>query len=384
MEKAERVVSDEEGCASRSTHQDEMQADKKTTPQDADKTGDVENHSTEGAIYSSFSKRTKVFILMMATFSSVFSPLSTTIYLPALTPLADDLGVSNTLINLTLTTYMIFQALSPTFFGDFADTSGRRPAYITTFGVYLAANIGLALQNSYPALLVLRCLQSTGSSATIAITMGVMADIATVSERGRYVGMVLTGTLAGPALGPVLGGVLVQFLGWRSTFWFLFKRIARSLGLPVDRKRAQSIKEFPIERARISLIFPFLYAGMAAMMAYGWALDRKVMLAGPLILQFVAGFCIGSSFTAMSTLLVDLYPSNPSAVTAASNLTRCMLGAGATASFSPLIERIGVGWCFTVWCLLTVGFSPGLWAVIRWGPGWREERRQRVAMVTTS
>ncbi|KAM5453544.1 hypothetical protein MaudCBS49596_002747 [Microsporum audouinii] len=221
MEKAERVVSDEEGCASPSTHQDEMQADKKTTPQDADKTGDVENHSTEGAIYSSFSKRTKVFILMMATFSSVFSPLSTTIYLPALTPLADDLGVSNTLINLTLTTYMIFQALSPTFFGDFADTSGRRPAYITTFGVYLAANIGLALQNSYPALLVLRCLQSTGSSATIAITMGVMADIATVSERGRYVGMVLTGTLAGPALGPVLGGVLVQFLGWRSTFWFL-------------------------------------------------------------------------------------------------------------------------------------------------------------------
>ncbi|KAM5473962.1 hypothetical protein MferCBS49748_000379 [Microsporum ferrugineum] len=163
-----------------------------------------------------------------------------------------------------------------------------------------------------------------------------------------------------------------------------FKRIARSLGLPVDRKRAQSIKEFPIERARISLIFPFLYAGMAAMMAYGWALDRKVMLAGPLILQFVAGFCIGSSFTAMSTLLVDLYPSNPSAVTAASNLTRCMLGAGATASFSPLIERIGVGWCFTVWCLLTVGFSPGLWAVIQWGPGWREERRQRVAMVTTS
>ncbi|KAM5478335.1 hypothetical protein McanCB56680_006457 [Microsporum canis] len=159
-----------------------------------------------------------------------------------------------------------------------------------------------------------------------------------------------------------------------------FKRIARSLGLPVDRKRAQSIKEFPIERARISLIFPFLYAGMAAMMAYGWALDRKVMLAGPLILQFVAGFCIGSSFTAMSTLLVDLYPSNPSAVTAASNLTRCMLGARATASFSPLIERIGVGWCFTVWCLLTVGFSPGLWAVIRWGPGWREERRQRVAM----
>lgn len=185
---------------------------------------EVEKGHTRGeeeAIYSAFKPGTKVFILAMATFSSLFSPLSTTVYLPALTPLSTDLMVSTNLINLTLTTYMVFQALSPTFFGDFADTSGRRPAYITTFAVYLAANIGLALQNSYTALLVLRCLQSAGSSATIAITMGVMADIAAVSERGKYVGMVLTGTLAGPALGPVLGGVLVHHLGWRSTFWFL-------------------------------------------------------------------------------------------------------------------------------------------------------------------
>lgn len=191
--------------------------------------GELESGHTQGerggeeeaAIYSAFKPGTKIFILVMATFSSLFSPMSTTVYLPALTPISADLKVSTNLINLTLTTYMVFQALSPTFFGDFADTSGRRPAYITTFAVYLAANIGLALQNSYPALLVLRCLQSAGSSATIAITMGVMADIATVSERGRYVGMVLTGTLVGPAIGPVLGGVLVQYLGWRSTFWFL-------------------------------------------------------------------------------------------------------------------------------------------------------------------
>ncbi|KAF3479727.1 uncharacterized protein GIQ15_06703 [Arthroderma uncinatum] len=531
MEGTEKTVPGDERCASLSKPEkrDDVAVDRVATDisnditaEDGGSTQDVEARAEE-AVYSSFSKSTKIFILMMATFSSLFSPVSTTIYLPALTPLSADLKVSNTLINLTLTTYMIFQAISPSFFGDFADTSGRRPAYITTFGVYLAANIGLALQHSYAALLVLRCLQSAGSSATIAITMGVMADIATVSERGRYVGMVLTGTLAGPALGPVLGGVLVQFLGWRSTFWFLvigagvflvpytlfvpetcrnvvgdgsvkppwwwsrtlidvwkggkghrseaeweaalarqgvkrrparfpnplqcaklvlekdiglllfvtavlygvyyvmltsvpslykeiygfnefqvglcflpsaaggvaasfsmghlldwkFKRIATSLGLPVDRKRAQNIKEFPIERARITVLFPFLYAGMAAMIGYGWALDRKVMLAGPLILQFVAGFCMAGAFTSTSTLLVDLYPSNPSAVTAASNLTRCMLGAAATASFSPMIERIGVGWCFTVWCLVTVGMTPGLWAVVRWGPGWREERRQR-------
>lgn len=34
-------------------------------------------------------------------------------------------------------------------------------------------------------------------------------------------GYTLAGSLLGPGVGPVLGGVLAQFLGWRSIFWFL-------------------------------------------------------------------------------------------------------------------------------------------------------------------
>jgi multidrug resistance protein len=116
---------------------------------------------------------------------------------------------------------MIFQGLAPTVFGNLADMAGRRPAYIIAFTIYLGANIGLALQNSYAALFILRCLQSTGSSGAIALGFGVVADISTSSERGSYMGIVGAGTMMGPALGPVIGGILAQFLGWRSIFWFL-------------------------------------------------------------------------------------------------------------------------------------------------------------------
>ncbi len=34
-------------------------------------------------------------------------------------------------------------------------------------------------------------------------------------------GVLGAGTMMGPALGPVIGGILAQFLGWRSIFWFL-------------------------------------------------------------------------------------------------------------------------------------------------------------------
>lgn len=50
------------------------------------------------------------------------------------------------------------------------------------------ANIGLALQNDYAALLLLRCLQSTGSSGTVALGTGVVADIASSGERGKFMG----------------------------------------------------------------------------------------------------------------------------------------------------------------------------------------------------
>ncbi|KAL4882112.1 major facilitator superfamily domain-containing protein [Aspergillus karnatakaensis] len=171
--------------------------------------------------YSIFTKSQKSFIVFSASWAGFFSPVSSQIYFPALNSIADDLGVSSALINLTLTSYMIFQGISPMFVGDFADKAGRRPAYLVCFLIYIAANIGLALQDNYAALFVLRCVQSAGSSTTIALSAGVVADISIAAERGSYMGFVTAGSLLGPALGPVIGGLLSQYLGWRSVFWFL-------------------------------------------------------------------------------------------------------------------------------------------------------------------
>lgn len=107
------------------------------------------------------------------------------------------------------------------FLGSLADQAGRRPAYIICFIIYIASNIGLALQDSYAALIVLRCLQSAGISSTVALSAATVADIATKDERGSMMGFVMAGSFMGPAIGPIIGGLLAQYLGWRSIFWFL-------------------------------------------------------------------------------------------------------------------------------------------------------------------
>ncbi|KAI1097548.1 MFS general substrate transporter [Jackrogersella minutella] len=188
-------------------------------------TGDVESGEqgaqTNEPPYSVFGHREKATMIILVSFMALISPLSSAIYVPALPSLARDLNVSESLINLTVTTYLIFQGIAPSFIGNYSDTYGRRPAYMICCVVYLAANIGLAVQDSYTALLILRCLQSCGSSATVALGSAVSADLATRAERGKYLGYAAMGVTLGPALGPVIGGLIDQYLGWRAIFWFL-------------------------------------------------------------------------------------------------------------------------------------------------------------------
>nr|KMM66556.1 hypothetical protein CPAG_02894 [Coccidioides posadasii RMSCC 3488] len=171
--------------------------------------------------FSAFTETEKKWISYAASYAAMFSGLSTFIYYPAVVPLSRDLSVSLELINLTITSYLVVAGVAPAFMGDMADQTGRRPVYLLTFSLYVAANIGLALQSSFPALLVLRMLQSAGSSGTFAAAYGVIADIATPGERGSYVGTLIMFTCTAPSLGPVLGGVLAEKLGWRWIFWLL-------------------------------------------------------------------------------------------------------------------------------------------------------------------
>jgi hypothetical protein len=57
--------------------------------------------------FSIYSSREKKFIVLMASLAALLSPLSANIYYPALNILADELGASLTLINLTITAYLV-------------------------------------------------------------------------------------------------------------------------------------------------------------------------------------------------------------------------------------------------------------------------------------
>ena len=127
--------------------------------------------------HSSFTPTQKACISYAVFFSAVFSDLSSFIYYPAITALSSSLNVSIEEINLTITSYQLVSGFAPSIFGDMADQTGRRPVSLIALSLYLAANLGLALQDSYKALVLLRCLQSAGASSTLVLMVWLMGKI---------------------------------------------------------------------------------------------------------------------------------------------------------------------------------------------------------------
>ncbi|PNP39608.1 hypothetical protein TGAMA5MH_08424 [Trichoderma gamsii] len=171
--------------------------------------------------YSIFDSRQRALIVVIVSTAATFSGFASNIYFPALPTIAHDLNVSVELVNLTVTSYLIFQGIAPSLWGPVSDVKGRRVAYCCTFLVFIGACIGLANTQNYSTLIVLRCLQSTGSASTIAIGSGVIGDITTRENRGSLMGIFQAGLLVPVAIGPVIGGAIAGSLGWRAIFWFL-------------------------------------------------------------------------------------------------------------------------------------------------------------------
>lgn len=172
--------------------------------------------------FTIYTRLQKALLVLVVSIAATFSGFASNIYFPAIPQVASDLHVSTELVNLSVTTYMIFQGLSPTLWGALSDVYGRRITYICTFVVFFGACVGLAeTKSSYAQLMVLRCVQSTGSASTVAIGAGVIGDITTREERGSYMGFFQAGLLMPVAVGPILGGAFADTLGWRPIFWFL-------------------------------------------------------------------------------------------------------------------------------------------------------------------
>ncbi|KAI5480593.1 hypothetical protein MNV49_000289 [Pseudohyphozyma bogoriensis] len=472
--------------------------------------------------YSVFTNRQKWMMVGLVSTAGLLSPLSANIYFPAIQTIADDLHVPLENISLTLT------ILSPTFWSSIGDVLGRRPTYIGTYAVSVAACVGLSFTNTYWLLMVLRFFQAAGSASVLSLGSGTIGDISPPAERGGMMGIFSLGPYLGPAIGPVIGGLILQYLKWQYIFVFLsiysgivlilivvflpetlraivgngsipaqgvnrtvlsifrtrnrpppedtmttpalprktwkdvnpvsslklfrekdaimvltfnafnytffycvntsasavlkrtyglssvklglcflafgggcvtaallntrrldadYQHVKRKLirqrladgGVPEEEKEdVNDLSGFPIEEARLRSAPMYLAVLLIPAIVYGWAVDKKVNLALPLVCTFFVGIGSTTLSNSCSTLMVDLFPGRGASSIACMNLTRCFLGAAGTAVVNPIIDRIGNGPAICLLAGINCLVIPVWYFEIKLGPKIRAERAERM------
>jgi MFS family permease len=212
-----------------------------------------------------------------------------------------------------------------------------------------------------------------------------------------YIGVLCCGYYATVALIPSQFGIIYNFNQLQISLCYLplgcgsllasivrgrvidsrYRAHAKRLNVPLKYNRQADLTDFPIERARLEVVVPTLALSAVCFIGFGWMIESKVNLSGPLIFLFLIGFCVSATINTVSVLLLDIYPGQAGSAQAANNFVRCWLGAGATSGVAPLIDKIGIGWTTTFFGLLILLFSPILWYIMKMGPKWRKAAKEK-------
>ncbi|KAI8987088.1 major facilitator superfamily domain-containing protein [Pilobolus umbonatus] len=167
------------------------------------------------------SPRKKNMITFIVALSGISGPIGSMIYMPGLLTVMEELNTSSAAVNGTVAAYVVFTGIAPLFWASMSDTYGRKPMYVLSLIISIVAAILCAVSQNISMLIVFRAVQACGSSSGQTLGAGVIADTIDVSHRGKAYGLFYIGPLVGPVIGPTIGGFLCEYLGWRSTFYFL-------------------------------------------------------------------------------------------------------------------------------------------------------------------
>ena len=166
-----------------------------------------------------------------------------------------------------------------------------------------------------------------------------------------------------------------SILGTLSTGKLLDKDYKRLKRVFEAQRGSASQHAFPLEKARLRFV-PLLSAiQCASILLFGWtiAYPARVHIAVPIVSTFITGWTAVSIQSVVTTYLVDVFSERSAAAGASLNLARCLFAAGGTSFVMPLIDRVGVGWAFTICVGVQIVALVGLAVQWRYAGRWRME-----------
>lgn len=157
-------------------------------------------------------------LALMAPFD-ILASLAMDIYLPVVPSMPAILQTTPSMVQLTLSLYMVMLGVGQLLFGPLSDRFGRRPILLGGGAVFALSSFALAATDSATLFVALRFVQATGASAALVATFATVRDVYAARPEGATIYGLFSAMLSFvPALGPIAGALIARGFGWRAIF----------------------------------------------------------------------------------------------------------------------------------------------------------------------
>jgi len=154
----------------------------------------------------------------LVTFATFVDIVAYSIAVPVLPDISRRLGASPTMIGLLFASFGVTVLAVSLPMGAISDRMGRRGPLVGGLIALAASTVMFAFAEELPGLFAARLVQGAADAVTWVVGFALLADLFGPAERGRIMGLVMSGTTFGFMVGPTLGGWLYETGGVRVPF----------------------------------------------------------------------------------------------------------------------------------------------------------------------
>ena len=216
-------------------------------------------------------------LLLLGTLTMI-DIMSIDLYLPAFPAIARTLHAGTSEVQATLSVFVFGLAGGQVLYGPLFDRFGRRAPLLFGIALFVAGTVLAALAPTIELLLVARLLQAGGAAAGIVAPRAVVTDLFAERDAAAVYSVLGQIQMLAPIIAPVLGAAILQWSGWRASFWLLALigvaiwavayRVAPD-SLPPERRSPLSLRSVASAYAGLLRNRPFIFYSAANALIFG-------------------------------------------------------------------------------------------------------------------
>jgi DHA1 family bicyclomycin/chloramphenicol resistance-like MFS transporter len=210
-------------------------------------------------------------------------PLTIDMYLPALPKIADELSVSSSVAQLTLTGTLAGLALGQLIVGPLSDSLGRRRPLMAGIVLHMLASALCLFAPNITVLGVARGLQGMGAAAAMVVAIAVVGDLYADSVAATVMSRLMLVLGVAPVVAPSLGAAVLLKASWHWVFavlvvlaggLLLLAALALPETLPTSHRRPLKVRSIAatyvevLRDVRFVILVLVAALGMSGLFAY--------------------------------------------------------------------------------------------------------------------